>query len=145
MKEYIEREAVIQEIKEAKNNFSPTVRPIFDVATHFISHAPAVNIITVDNIIEQLAKFDPYIVDGVVMFDLGEWTQWLRDIGAKEGSPLNEHYELGADMDEGKQKTLTPRCNKCVHQLYSCNRTNGDKNGDCPHYKRDPKDGGFYG
>ena len=43
-KEYIEREAIIQKIKEAKNNFSPTVRPIFDVATHLISHAPAADV-----------------------------------------------------------------------------------------------------
>ena len=42
--EYIEREAIIQEIKEAKDSFSPTVRPIFDVATHLISHAPAADV-----------------------------------------------------------------------------------------------------
>lgn len=51
----------------------------------------------------------------------------------------------GARMDGDKQKTLTPRCDKCVHQLYYCIRVDGDKNGDCPHYKRDPEDGGFYG
>ena len=43
-KEYIEREAIIQEIKEAKNDFSPTVRPIFDVATHLVSHAPTADV-----------------------------------------------------------------------------------------------------
>lgn len=44
VKEYIEREAIIQEIKEAKDNFSPTMRPVFDVATHLISHAPAAKV-----------------------------------------------------------------------------------------------------
>lgn len=46
-KEYIEREAIIQEIKEAKNNFSPTVSPIFDVTTHLISHTPAADVVSV--------------------------------------------------------------------------------------------------
>lgn len=43
-KEYIEREAIVQEIKEAKNQFSPTVRPIFDVAVHLVSHASVADV-----------------------------------------------------------------------------------------------------
>lgn len=35
------------------------------------------------------------------------------------------------------------RCNKCVSE-YRCPKTM-DKEGKCPLYKRDPKDGGFYG
>lgn len=35
------------------------------------------------------------------------------------------------------------RCNKCVNE-YRCSKTM-DKEGKCPLYKRDPKDGGFYG
>lgn len=49
------------------------------------------------------------------------------------------------DAPTANLKEDKSRCNKCVHQLYSCIRTDGDKDGDCPHYKRDPKDGGFYG
>ena len=48
------------------------------------------------------------------------------------------------DVDPLKVKSKS-RCDKCVHQLYSCVRVDGDKDGDCPHYKRDPKDGGYYG
>lgn len=47
MKEYVEREAIIQEIKESKNSFSPTVRSIFDVEIHLISNAPAADVVEI--------------------------------------------------------------------------------------------------
>lgn len=50
----------------------------------------------------------------------------------------------GANM---RQSTFTvkdyPRCHKCVHEIV-CPRS-ADDEGKCKAYKRDPKDGGFYG
>lgn len=34
------------------------------------------------------------------------------------------------------------RCHKCVYEL---NCSSSDKDGNCPDYKRDPPDGGYYG
>ena len=43
-KEYIEREAIIEQITKAKDNFSPTVRPMFDVFKHIATEAPAADV-----------------------------------------------------------------------------------------------------
>ena len=51
--------------------------------------------------------------------------------------------QCGARMGKNKQKTSTPRCNKCIHELICAK--NLDNEGKCKTYKRDPKDGGFYG
>lgn len=47
MAEYIERENVVSKIKEIKNDFSPTVRPVFDVASYIISNAPTADVVEV--------------------------------------------------------------------------------------------------
>lgn len=50
----------------------------------------------------------------------------------------------GAKMDGGEPTTKNyPRCHKCIHELV-CVR-NSDNEGLCHAYKRDPKDGGYYG
>ena len=43
-KEYIEREAVLERIEDLKDNFSPTVRPMFDVFKHIITTKPAADV-----------------------------------------------------------------------------------------------------
>ena len=40
-------------------------------------------------------------------------------------------------------KTLN-RCNKCVYET-NCNMSEVDNDGNCKKYKREAKDGGFYG
>ena len=43
-KEYIEREAVLEQIEEMKDNFAPTVRPMFDVFKHIVTTQPAADV-----------------------------------------------------------------------------------------------------
>ena len=43
-KEYIEREVAIQLLEKVKNDFSPTVRPMFDVSKHIISEVPIADV-----------------------------------------------------------------------------------------------------
>ena len=43
-KEYIEREAVLELMEDIKDNFSPTVRPMFDVFKHIITTKPAADV-----------------------------------------------------------------------------------------------------
>ena len=43
-KEYIEREAVLERIEDLKDNFSPTVRPMFDVFKHIVTTQPAAEV-----------------------------------------------------------------------------------------------------
>ena len=45
MAEYIEREEVMRCIKNSKTLFNPTVRPIFDVASHLVSQVPAADVV----------------------------------------------------------------------------------------------------
>jgi hypothetical protein len=56
---------------------------------------------------------------------------WIQGSAEEAGSALKELYDN------------LSRCNKCVNE-YRCSKTM-DKEGKCPIYKRDPKDGGFYG
>ena len=43
-KEYIEREPVLKLLEEIKNDFSPTVRPMFGVFKHILTEAPAADV-----------------------------------------------------------------------------------------------------
>lgn len=44
IKKYIDCETVLEQITEIKNDFSPTVRPMFDVFKHMLSEAPAADV-----------------------------------------------------------------------------------------------------
>ena len=43
-KEYIEREQVIEQLTKMKDNFSPTVRPMFDVFKHIMLETSAADV-----------------------------------------------------------------------------------------------------
>jgi NADH pyrophosphatase NudC (nudix superfamily) len=43
-KKYIDCEAVLEQITKIKDDFSPTVRPMFDVFKHILSEAPAAKV-----------------------------------------------------------------------------------------------------
>ena len=88
---------------------------------------------TQKDFIDGLSKLDPYIVDGTVMFELGSYIEFLKQMGAQTGDALNKHYQIGTKS----------RCHKCIHELVCAK--NSDNEGKCKSYKRDPKDGGFYG
>ena len=44
IKKYIDCEAVLEQITEIKNEFAPTVRPMFDVFKHMLLEAPAADV-----------------------------------------------------------------------------------------------------
>lgn len=43
-KKYIEHDAIMEQIAKIKDDFSPTVRPMFDVFKHILSEAPAADV-----------------------------------------------------------------------------------------------------
>lgn len=62
------------------------------------------------------------------------------------GTPLPQQGETisHAQHDNISANTyVTSRCHKCINEN-GCSK-NLDNNGECPLYKRDPKDGGYYG
>ena len=60
MAEYIAREAAIRSIQEAKNSFSPTVRPVFDAARCLVSQVPAADVVEVRHATKGLHVGDKY-------------------------------------------------------------------------------------
>lgn len=60
-----------------------------------------------------------------------------------DNTPACKHYELQQDNQENKSEKKGPRCRKCVYEV-TCSRDK-DSDGNCPDYKRDAPDGGFYG
>ena len=60
---------------------------------------------------------------------------------------LNTEEECVAFLDEEPAESVVPvdqsRCGKCVYEVLVCGEN--DFYGNCPKYKRDPPDGGFYG
>lgn len=85
MKKYIEHEALIEKIKEIKNDFSPTVRPMFDVFNHMLNEAPAANVAPVIH---------------------GEWIGMEGDVCSECGASLSEimdadsYYAIGFDPNQ---------------------------------------------
>ena len=85
MKEYIEREAVVDKIREIRNDFSPTVRPMFDVFKHMLSEAPAADVVPVIH---------------------GEWVGMEGDVCSECGASLSEimdadsYYAIGFDPNQ---------------------------------------------
>ena len=72
------------------------------------------------------------------------------DIDAYCGDCEKRNNYRGPSLEDGcppetyqPEKVETMRCEKCVYNDYFCGHT--DYNGDCPLYKRDPPDGGYYG
>lgn len=62
------------------------------------------------------------------------WTANTNTTGTKYTIPSSSECSVNADKS---------RCHKCVNE-YRCSKTM-DKEGECPDYKRDAPDGGYYG
>lgn len=143
-KVYIEKKPLLEEINDVISNISFTSPYQDDISLmvegmerirDMVEEAPPAEVAPMKygEIFEGLAKLDPYIVDGTVMFELGSYIDFLKQMGAKTGTALNEHYEIGTKS----------RCHKCINEMQCSKDKDNERN--CPDYKRDPKDGGFYG
>jgi hypothetical protein len=83
-KEYIEREAVLKQMAEIKYDFSPTVRPMFDVFKHMMYQTPIADVVEV----RHAAKADSAISKTGLMCtachsDVDRDAVWCKYCGAK--------------------------------------------------------------
>ena len=62
---------------------------------------------------------------------------------AEQATSSNVYETKGRNLNLNIVPVDKSRCDKCVHQPWYCGQT--DENGNCPLYKRDPPDGGYYG
>ena len=70
-----------------------------------------------------------------------QYEVYCSNCSAVGGSRLNEATAIAHWNQRAKIKE--PRCRKCVYEMScSCNR---DYENQCPDYKRDAPDGGYYG
>lgn len=93
-KEYIEREAILAQIEDIKDTFSPTVRPMFDVFKHIITTQPAANV--------TLVVHGEWIIHGV---DENSDLTILKcsNCGRKQFGCSNYCSGCGAEMDGGNK------------------------------------------
>lgn len=91
----------------------------------------------------NLIGFDIELID--IDHDAGDYTSlldWLEETG--RNYPIRFHSE--SPVDAANIRTThepKPRCSKCVYELY-CSKDK-DNERECPDYKRDAPDGGYYG
>ena len=79
-----------------------------------------------------------------------EWLNKTPDIDAYCGDCEKRDNCRGPSLEDGcppemerTNRVETIRCDKCIYRDFFCGYT--DYNGDCPQYKRDQPDGGYYG
>ena len=82
--------------------------------------------------IDQVHSSKESDVYKVIKATVDNWPNWKKKF----------YNECIATSLHAKKLELTPRCSKCVYEG-SCSYDDSD--GNCPKYKRDPPDGGFYG
>lgn len=68
--------------------------------------------------------------------------RWNLD-GMDPAAEIKRLNEVIMKLSTKLMKLDKSRCKKCVHEVV-CHCEN-DMDGNCPNYKRDPKDGGYYG
>lgn len=91
-KKYIDHDAIMEQIVKIKDDFSPTVRPMFDVFKHILSEAPTADVAPVVH---------GEWIDDLYAEKCGD--AYCSECNHFDWSNLNYCPNCGARMDGGKK------------------------------------------